>query len=138
MSGTKTSEKQTQDKSAPNDDLCAPRHTHRDANAPKDDMSIRNKQSGKESRKQVAKQRKKTRTTAERASEPPPEPHPELATDVPFTAALTTVPAEDWGRTWSADRTIMLRMTSKRVKQLVDKVGPFLSPPPQSRAYICT
>jgi hypothetical protein len=48
------------------------------------------------------------------ASEQPPE--------IAFTAALAVVPAEDWGRTWAADRTIMLRMTSKRVKELVDKM----------------
>ena len=41
-----------------------------------------------------------------------------------FTAALDVIPAEDWCRTWAADRTIMLRMTSKRVKELVDKVCP--------------
>jgi hypothetical protein len=39
-----------------------------------------------------------------------------------FTEALAAVPAEDWSRTWAADRTIMLRMTSKRVKELVDKL----------------
>ena len=59
MSGEKASEKQTQDTSAPDDDLRAPRHTHRDANALKDDMSIRNKQPGGESRKQDAERRKK-------------------------------------------------------------------------------
>ena len=41
-----------------------------------------------------------------------------------FTAALAAVPAEDWCKTWTAERTIMLRMTSKRVKELVDKVRP--------------
>jgi len=104
MSGGKASEKQTQDTSALDDDLRAPRHTHRVANALKDDMPIRNTQPGGESRKQAAEQRKKARTTAERANEPPPEPPPELAADA-FTAALTAVPAEDWGRTWAADRT---------------------------------
>ena len=49
----------------------------------------------------------------------PSEPTPELAADV-FTVVLAAVPAEDWGRTWAADRTIMLIMTSKRVKELVD------------------
>jgi hypothetical protein len=39
-----------------------------------------------------------------------------------FVAALGSVPAEDWCRTWSAGRTIMLRRTSKRVKELVDKM----------------
>jgi hypothetical protein len=104
MSGGKASEKQTQDTSAHDHDLHAPHHTHRHANALKDDMPIGNKQPGGESRKQAAEQRKKARTTAERASEPPPEPP--LA-DFPFTAALTAVPAEDWGRTWAADRTCL-------------------------------
>ncbi len=44
-----------------------------------------------------------------------------LAADT-FTAALEAIPAEDWYRTWAADRTIMLRMTSKRVKEIVDKM----------------
>ena len=39
-------------------------------------------------------------------------------------AALEAVPAEDWSRTWAADRTIMLRMTSKRFQELVDKLRP--------------
>jgi ubiquitin len=39
-----------------------------------------------------------------------------------FTAALAAVPSEDWSRTWAAGRTIMLRMTSKRVKEAVDKM----------------
>jgi hypothetical protein len=39
-----------------------------------------------------------------------------------FPAALESIPADDWGRTWAAARTIMLRRTSKRVKQQVDKM----------------
>ena len=42
--------------------------------------------------------------------------------DNAFTAALEAVPAEDWRRTWAAGRTIMLRRTSKRVKEAVDKM----------------
>ena len=42
--------------------------------------------------------------------------------DNAFTAALEAVPAEDWCRTWAAGRTIMLRRTSKRVKEVVDKM----------------
>jgi Ran GTPase-activating protein (RanGAP) involved in mRNA processing and transport len=45
-----------------------------------------------------------------------------LAADAPFAAALEAVPAEDWCRTWAAGRTIMLRRTSKRVKEVVDKI----------------
>ena len=37
-------------------------------------------------------------------------------------AFTEVVPAEDWCKTWAADRTIMLRMTSKRVKELVAQV----------------
>jgi hypothetical protein len=39
-----------------------------------------------------------------------------------FVAALGALPPEDWSRTWAAGRTIMLRRTSKRVKELVDKM----------------
>ena len=51
-----------------------------------------------------------------------PASHPVrlLSTEV-FPAALESIPADDWGRTWAAGRTIMLRRTSKRVKQQVDK-----------------
>jgi hypothetical protein len=42
--------------------------------------------------------------------------------DNAFTAALDAIPAEDWCRTWAAGRTIMLRRTSKRVKEVVDKM----------------
>jgi len=45
-----------------------------------------------------------------------------LAADAPFDAALEAIPAEDWCRTWAAGRTIMLRSTSKRVKDVVDKM----------------
>jgi hypothetical protein len=41
-----------------------------------------------------------------------------------FTAALAAVPSEDWCRNWAARRTIMLRMTSKRVREAVDKLCP--------------
>ena len=39
-----------------------------------------------------------------------------------FAAALSSIPSDDWGRTWPAERTMMLRMTSKRVKEAVDKL----------------
>jgi hypothetical protein len=39
-----------------------------------------------------------------------------------FTAALEAVPAEDWCRTWPAGRTIMLRGTSNRIKEVVDNM----------------
>lgn len=39
-----------------------------------------------------------------------------------FAAALEAVPADDWSRTWAANRTIMLRMTSKKIKEIIDKM----------------
>jgi Ran GTPase-activating protein (RanGAP) involved in mRNA processing and transport len=42
----------------------------------------------------------------------------------PFIAALEAVPAVDWCRTWPADRTIMVKMTSKRVGEAVVKICP--------------
>ena len=45
-----------------------------------------------------------------------------VAADAPFAAALTTIPAEDWCRTGAAGRTVMLRRTSKRVKEAVDEM----------------
>jgi Ran GTPase-activating protein (RanGAP) involved in mRNA processing and transport len=41
-----------------------------------------------------------------------------------YIVALEAIPSEDWCRTWPADRTIMLRKTSKRVKETVDKIRP--------------
>jgi hypothetical protein len=92
-----------------------------DANSLQDEMSTGSKQPGGGSQKarQAAEQRTKARTTARTASESTPK----IAAD-PFTAALAAVQGEDWGRTWAADNTIMLRMTSKRVKELVDKIRP--------------
>ena len=62
-------------------------------------------------------QRKRTLTTRHTTQTQPLV----LAADA-FVAALGTVPAEDWCRTWVAGRTIMLRRTSKRVKVVVDKM----------------
>jgi hypothetical protein len=45
----------------------------------------------------------------------------EDALPLTFTAALEAVTAVDWCRTWAAGRTIMLRRTSNRVKEVVDK-----------------
>jgi hypothetical protein len=39
-----------------------------------------------------------------------------------FATALEAFPADDWCRTWAAGRTIMLGRTSKRVKEVVDKM----------------
>ena len=45
-----------------------------------------------------------------------------LSADAPFAAALEAIPPDDWCRTWAAGRTIMLRRTSKRVEEEVDKI----------------
>jgi Leucine-rich repeat (LRR) protein len=39
-----------------------------------------------------------------------------------FAIALETVPDEDWGRNWPANRTIMVRKTSNRIKKIIDKM----------------
>jgi hypothetical protein len=44
-----------------------------------------------------------------------------LAADA-FAVALGGIPPEDWCRTWAAGRTIMLRRTSKRVSEVLDKI----------------
>jgi hypothetical protein len=67
--------------------------------------------------KQPAAQMKRTRTTRQATQTQPLL----LAADA-FVAALGAVPAEDWCRTWAAGRTIVLRRTSKRVKEAVDKM----------------
>jgi len=43
---------------------------------------------------------------------------------VGFVNILEILPREDLCRTWPADRTIMLRMTSKRVNDAIDKIKP--------------
>lgn len=40
-----------------------------------------------------------------------------------FARVLEAIPAEDWGRTWAANKTIMMSMTSKRVKEIMDKMS---------------
>jgi hypothetical protein len=39
-----------------------------------------------------------------------------------FVSSLEAIPVDDWCRTWATDRTMMLRRTSKRVKEQVDKM----------------
>ena len=52
--------------------------------------------------------------------------HPTKPDEAPhtnaFATALEAIPADDWRRTWSVGRTIILRRTSKRVKEEVDKM----------------
>jgi hypothetical protein len=66
--------------------------------------------------KQPAAREKRTRATRQATQTQPLL----LAADAPFAAALDAVPAEDWCRTWAAGGTIMLRRTSKKVKEIVD------------------
>jgi hypothetical protein len=67
--------------------------------------------------KQDDEQKKRT-CTASQAT----QTQPLLLADDIFAAALGAVPAEDWCRTWAASRTIILKRTSKRVKEVVDKM----------------
>ena len=124
MAGGKASGKQPRD--TPDDALPAPRLTRSMAKAtvPLKLMSAGEQPEGTskpEKGKTVAEQSKKARTTtiqttpAEQASKPPSDA---------FTAALVAIPADDWCRTWAADRTMLLRMTSKRVKEVVDRLRP--------------
>jgi Ran GTPase-activating protein (RanGAP) involved in mRNA processing and transport len=41
-----------------------------------------------------------------------------------FTEVIQIVPGVDWSTTWAANRTIMLRMTSKKIKKIIDKIRP--------------
>jgi hypothetical protein len=67
--------------------------------------------------KQRAAQKKRTHTTWKSTQTQPLL----LAVDY-FAAALECMLDDDWCRTWAAGRTIMLRRTSKRVKEVVDKM----------------
>jgi hypothetical protein len=45
-----------------------------------------------------------------------------LCSPLTFAAALTAIPEDDWNRNCEADRSMMLGMTSKRVKETVSKL----------------
>lgn len=47
-----------------------------------------------------------------------------ITQDPLFIIALNAVPIEDWYRTWPSERTIMLRMTSKSLREAIDKIHP--------------
>jgi Ran GTPase-activating protein (RanGAP) involved in mRNA processing and transport len=66
---------------------------------------------------QPAAQKKRTHTRRQAT-----QTQPALLAPDAFAAALGAIPHEDWCRTWAAGRTIMLRRTSKRVKEVVDKM----------------
>ena len=51
------------------------------------------------------------------STQPDQAPHTNV-----FAATLEAIPADDWHRTWAVGRTIMMRRTSKRVKEQVDKM----------------
>jgi len=71
--------------------------------------------------KQTAVQEEGTLTTSQARTTQPAS----LAADADaYAAALGAVPLDDWCRTWAAGRTIKLRGTSKRVKEVVDKISP--------------
>ncbi len=90
-----------------------------------DPASLQGRRAGKEPEgtgtsekgKQRAAQTKRTRTTSQA-----PTTQPALLAAGGFAAALGALPPDDWGRTWAAGRTNMLRRTSKRVKEVVDKM----------------
>jgi hypothetical protein len=108
-----------QDTTAPENEEHASGHTHRKSIRLKE-MSAAKQAGGKgepEKGKQPAAQKERTRSTSQATQMQPLL----LAADA-FAAALGAVPAEDWCRTWAAGRTIMLRRTSKRVKEAVDKM----------------
>jgi hypothetical protein len=95
--------------------LHALHHTHRETGksvGKQAEGSCRN-----EKGKQPAAPKKRTRTTRQATTTQPAL----LAADA-FAAALRAIPAEDWCRAWAAGRTIMLRRTSKTVKEVVDKM----------------
>ena len=95
-------------------------HTHRKSMGLKEMSAAKHagEKAETEKGKQPAAQRKRSCTTRHAMQKQPLL----LAADAPFAAALEAVPAEDWCRTWAAGRTIMLRRTSKRVKEEVDKM----------------
>ena len=106
----------SRDMAAPENEVHSTGHMHRKSMRLKEMSAAKQARGGKgqtEKGKQPAAQRKRTRTTRQATQAQPLL----LAADAPFAAALEAVPAEDWCRTWAAGRTIMLRRTSKRVKE---------------------
>jgi hypothetical protein len=85
------------------------------------EMSATKQAGGKgqtEKGKQPASQKKKMRTTRQAM-----KTQPALLAADGFAAALEAIPADDWCRNWAAGQTIMLSRTSKRVKEVVDKMS---------------
>jgi hypothetical protein len=110
----------SRDTKAAEDEVHSSGHTHRKSMRLKE-MSAAKEAGCKgetEKGKQRAAQKKRTRATRQATQ----TQSLLLAADAPFAAALEAIPAEDWCRTWAAGRTIMLRRTSKRVKEVVDQM----------------
>jgi hypothetical protein len=91
-----------------------------------DPVALQDRRAGKEpegtgtsekGKQPAAQQKKRTRTTSQA-----PTTQPALLAADYFAAALGALPPDDWNRTWAAGRTIMLLRTSKRVKEVVDKM----------------
>jgi hypothetical protein len=107
------------DTTAPENEEHSSGHTHRKSMCLKE-MSAAKQARGQEGgnrEKQPAEQKKRTRTTRQAT-----QTQPALLAADGFAAALEAVPDEDWCRTWAACKTIMLRKTSKSVKEVADKV----------------
>jgi Ran GTPase-activating protein (RanGAP) involved in mRNA processing and transport len=110
----------SRDTAAAENEVHSSGHTHRKSMRLKD-MSAVKQDGGREETengKQPAAQKKRTCTTRQATQTQPLL----LSADAPFPAALEAILGEDRCRTWAAGRTIMLRRTSKRVKEVVDKM----------------
>ena len=71
----------------------------------------------KEKGRQLAEQKKRTRTTRQAT-----QTQPALLAADGFAAALEAISVDDWCRTCATGKTIRLRRTSKRAKEVVDKM----------------
>jgi hypothetical protein len=58
-----------------------------------------------------------TETTPKATSDMHQQPSSSLLADA-FAVALEAVPADDWCRTWPADRTMMLRTTIREARRM--------------------
>jgi len=99
-----------------------PHLTHPDSLEASDGLAGRQSDKKWDNGKEAARQQKKTCTSVQ-AAETPPSLHAADAFDLlQFLNKLIVFPAEDWSRTWASDRTLMLRMTSKKVREAMDKL----------------
>jgi hypothetical protein len=106
----------SRDTTAPDNEVHSSGHTHRKSIHLKE-MSASKHSGGKgetEKGKEPATQKKRTRTMRQAT-----QTQPALLAAGSFAAALEAIPADDWCRTWAAGKTIMLRRTSERVKEVV-------------------